>query len=155
MLGAGAAQVTTEADLSGATVVVNKAWGTGLGSSLRAGLQAVEQAGPDAAVLAPVDMPGITAEAVRRVAELPHPDALVCATYDGRRSFPMLVGRSHFVGVATLATADVGIRPYLVARAGQVTEVACDGVAVPHDVDTPAEAERLGIDVPAGGPAAT
>jgi CTP:molybdopterin cytidylyltransferase MocA len=155
VLGAGAEQITSEADLSGATVVVNKAWGTGLGSSLRTGLQAVEQAAPEAAVLMPVDMPGVTAEAVRRVGELPHPDALACATYEGRRSYPMLIGRSHFAGVATLATADVGVRPYLVARAGQVTEIACDGVATPDDVDTPADAERVGIDVPAGGPAVT
>jgi CTP:molybdopterin cytidylyltransferase MocA len=153
VLGAAAEQVTAEADLSGATVVVNRAWGSGVGSSLRTGLQAAQESGAEAVVLVPVDMPGVTADAVRRVAELPHPDALVCGTYEGRRSYPMLIGRSHFAGVSALAIADVAVRPYLVARAAQLTEVACDGVATPDDVDTPADAERIGIPVSAGGAA--
>jgi CTP:molybdopterin cytidylyltransferase MocA len=155
VLGAAADQVQDGADLSDVTVVVNQAWGTGVGSSLRAGLRAAEEAGAEAAVLLPVDMPGVTADAVRKVADLPYPDALVCGTYEGRRSFPMVIGRTHFAGVSMLANADVGVRPYLLARAGQVTQVACDAVATPDDVDTPADAERVGIEVPAAGPAAT
>jgi CTP:molybdopterin cytidylyltransferase MocA len=155
VLGAAADQVSSEADLSDATVVVNKAWGTGVGSSVRAGLRAAEEAGAEAAVLVPVDMPGVTPDAVRKVADLPYPEALVCGTYEGRRSYPVLIGRGHFTGVITLANADVGVRPYLLARAGQVTEVACDSVATPDDVDTPADAERVGIEVPAVDPAST
>ena len=149
VLGAAAERVTSETDLSKVTVVVNRAWGTGMGSSLRVGLRSVEETDAEAVVVIPVDMPGITAEAVRRVAELPHRDALVCATYDGRRGEPVLLGRAHWAGVMMLATGDVGLRPYLLARSAQVTTVSCDGVATCDDVDTVEDATRLGIEIPA------
>jgi CTP:molybdopterin cytidylyltransferase MocA len=148
VLGAGADKVRAAADLDGATVLVNDAWATGMGSSLRAGLAALADTDADAVVVLLVDMPGVTAEAVRRVAALPYRQALVCATYGGRRGHPMLFGRDHWSGISTLAKVDVGARPYLLARAGQVLDVACDGVATPADVDTPEEAAAWGITTP-------
>lgn len=148
VLGAGADQVRASADLAGAQVFVNQAWSTGVGSSLRAGLTAVAKTGAEAVLVLPVDMPGLTVDALRRVAALPHPGALVCATFDGRRSHPVLLGRAHWSGVSTLARADVDVRPYLLARAGEVTEVGCDDVASPDDVDTAEDAARWKIDIP-------
>jgi molybdenum cofactor cytidylyltransferase/nicotine blue oxidoreductase len=148
VLGAGADRVRAEADLGDATVVVNDAWGSGLGSSLRAGLDALDDTQTDATVVMLVDTPGVTAEAVRRVAALPYRQALVCATYGGRRGHPMLFGRAHWPGIATLAKVDVGARPYLVARAGEVLDVACDGVASDDDIDTPEAAAAWDIPVP-------
>lgn len=150
VLGAAADEVQATAALSDTTVVVNKAWSTGLASSLRAGIQAVDEAGAGAVVLMPVDMPGVGAEAVRRVvssAAAPQA-ALVCGTLQGRRTYPVLLGRSHWPGVITLASADVGVRPYLLARSSQVLDVACDEVAQPGDVDTPADAAQWGIELP-------
>lgn len=150
VLGAGADQVQDSADLAAARVHVNQAWSTGVGSSLRAGLTAAAKTAAEAVLVVPVDMPGLTVEALRRVAVLPHPDALVCGTFDGRRSHPMLLGRSHWSGISTLARADVDVRPYLLARTGEVAEVACDDVARPDDIDTPEDAARWGIEVPTG-----
>jgi molybdenum cofactor cytidylyltransferase/nicotine blue oxidoreductase len=150
VLGAAADRVRAAADLTGATVVVNRAWATGLGSSLRAGLAEVARTGAEAALVVPVDMPGITVRAVHRVASLPHPYALVCATFAGRRSYPMLLGRAHWSGIAALANADVGVRPYLLARSAQVTGIGCDRVADPADLDTPGEAARWGIELADG-----
>lgn len=147
VLGAAADQVQATAELAEATVVVNKAWSTGVGSSLRAGLAAAEQTDAQAVVVVPVDMPGLTAQAVRRVADLPHRHALVCGTFGGRRGYPMMLGRGHWSGIATLARADVAVRPYLLARAAQITDVACDRVADPDDVDTAEDAARWGIEV--------
>lgn len=149
VLGAAADQVRASADLAGAAVVVNPAWGTGVGSSLRAGLSWAADSDVEAAVVVLVDMPGITAEAVRRVADAPEPAALVCATFAGRRTHPMLLGRAHWPGIATLANGDVGVRPYLLARSSQVKEIPCDEVAAPGDVDTPEDAARWGIVVDA------
>ena len=148
VLGAGSAQVRATAELAGATVVVNDMWATGMGSSLRAGLAVLADTDAEAVVVLLVDMPGVTAEAVRRVAALPYREALVCATYGGRRGHPMLFGRDHWSGIATLAKVDVGARPYLVARAGQVVEVSCDRVATGADIDTLEEAQGWGITVP-------
>lgn len=77
VLGAAADRVAGVADLSKASVVVNKAWGTGMGSSLRAGLEAVAATDVDAVTVLPVDMPRVGAEAVSRVCALSHRDALV------------------------------------------------------------------------------
>jgi molybdenum cofactor cytidylyltransferase/nicotine blue oxidoreductase len=149
VLGAAANLVRTTASLDGAKVLVNKAWGTGLGSSLRMGLEALGEDAAEAAVVMPVDMPGVTVEAVRRVAALPYPDALVCATYGGLRNYPMLFGRRHWAGISTLAKADVGARPYLLAHKDEIVDISCDAVADGARVDSPELIEAFGLTVPA------
>jgi CTP:molybdopterin cytidylyltransferase MocA len=152
VLGAAAEQVRAQARLDEATVVVNRAWGTGVGSSLRVGLAALAATDADAALVIPVDMPGLTAEAVWRIAARHYRDSLVSATYDGQRSYPMLFGRDHWAGISTLAAADVGARPYLLARAAQLQRLPCGDVADGTDVDTPESARSMGIEVPTGPP---
>lgn len=137
--GAAADQVR-EADLGDALLVENPDWATGMGSSLRAGLTAA--AGMDAVVVLTVDMPGVTAEAVRRVAELAAPGALAAASYDGRRGHPVLLGSEHWAGVQELATGDQGAREYL--RTHEVRDVPCEDIASGQDVDRP-------TDLPIGG----
>jgi molybdenum cofactor cytidylyltransferase/nicotine blue oxidoreductase len=149
VLGAQAALVQATAELNGAEVVVNRAWGTGMGSSLRAGLGALANTDAEAVVVVLVDMPGVTAAAVRRIAALPYPQVLVCATYAKRRDHPMLLGREHWAGIATLANADVGARPYLMAHAGEILDVACDDIADGVDIDTADVAADWGIAIPA------
>ncbi|MFB9239179.1 NTP transferase domain-containing protein [Plantactinospora siamensis] len=149
VLGAAAEQVRQSADLSGARVVVNRSWGTGIGSSLRMGLNALDDPEIEAVAVVPVDMPGLTVAAVRRVAALPYPEALVCATYGGLRGYPMLFGRRHWPGIATLAKADVGARPYLLAHKDEIVDIACDTVADGCRVDTPELMALWGLTVPA------
>ncbi|BCL12678.1 nucleotidyltransferase family protein [Micromonospora sagamiensis] len=148
VLGAAADEVRRTADLDGATVVVNRAWGTGVGSSIRAGLAALTDDAIEAVVVVPVDMPGLTVEAVRRVVALPYPDVLVCATYGGLRGYPMLFGRRHWPGIATLARADVGARPYLLAHKDLIVDIACDAVADGSRVDSPELMTLYGLTVP-------
>ena len=149
VLGAGADRVQATADLGDALVLVNPGWGSGVGSSLRVGLAALADSDVEAALVVPVDMPGIGVAAVERVAALPYPDVLVCASYNGRREYPMLLGRRHWAGISTLANADVGARPYLLAHRDDVLYVACDNVADEADIDTPEDATRWGITLPA------
>ena len=148
VLGAAADQVRATADLSGATVVVNRSWGTGIGSSIRMGLDALPDQRIEAVVVVPVDMPGLTTAAVRRVSALPYPDALVCATYDGLRGYPMLFGRRHWAGIATLASADVGARPYLLAHKDEIVDIVCDTVADGSRANTPELLAAWGLTVP-------
>lgn len=149
VLGAGADQVREAADLSAARVVVNGSWATGMGSSMRMGLDALADDDVEAVLVVPVDMPGLTAAAIRRVAALPYPDVLVCATYNGLRGYPMLFGRRHWVGIATLANADVGARPYLLAHKDEIVDIACDTVADGCRVDSPELMALWGLTVPA------
>jgi CTP:molybdopterin cytidylyltransferase MocA len=137
VLGASAAEVREQASLGDVTIVDNAGWKTGMASSLKAGLAALADTDADATVVLLVDTPGVTAEAVRRVAAKAGSDALVTATYGNRRGHPVLLGRDHWAGVTTLATADVGARAYLTARAAQVVAVACEDISDDTDLDVP------------------
>ncbi|GAA3183048.1 nucleotidyltransferase family protein [Blastococcus jejuensis] len=140
VLGAQAVDVWRQADLDGATVLANKDWETGMASSLRTGLEGL-RAWPgriDAALLLLVDMPGMTADALRRVAGHAAPGALAMATYDGVRGHPVLIGREHWDGVIATATGDEGARRYLAAH--EVAEIDCTGLADPTDLDVPPDA---------------
>jgi CTP:molybdopterin cytidylyltransferase MocA len=137
VLGAQAVDVWRRADLDGATVLANKDWETGMASSLHTGLHGLRgwPGRVDAALFLLVDMPGMTADAVRKVAELAAPDVLAVATYDGVRAHPVLIGRDHWADVIETATGDEGARRYLAAH--DVTEVDCTGLADPTDLDVP------------------
>jgi CTP:molybdopterin cytidylyltransferase MocA len=152
VLGASAERVRVEADLGGATIVVNEGWESGMGSSLISGLRALTQTGADAAIVTLVDLPGMTAAAVKRFVALSGRDALAAATYDGRRGHPVLLGQSHWEGVCATAQGDQGARDYL--RAQEVRLVPCEDVANPADLDTPAAAAAHGVTVPLGEAAA-
>nr|MDT0656625.1 nucleotidyltransferase family protein [Micromonospora sp. DSM 115978] len=137
VLGAAADRVLAEAELGAARTVTNPDWATGMGSSLRAGLAELAATDAPAAVVLLVDMPGVTAEAVRRLAALADPEALAMGGYGNRRGHPVLLGRRHWQPVSDLAVGDVGARPYLRARFATVQVVACDDVADDTDLDTP------------------
>jgi nicotine blue oxidoreductase len=141
VLGAASAEVRATAQLGDAILVENAGWKSGMGSSLRVGLEAMAGIDADAVLVLLVDTPGVTAAAVRRIADKAGRDALVAATYGQRRGHPVLLGREHWTGVAMLASADVGARAYLAARADSVQTVACEDIADDTDMDVPVEAE--------------
>jgi nicotine blue oxidoreductase len=141
VLGARAEEVRVKADLAGYTVVENPQWTTGMGSSLRVGLTALSELDTefdtefDAVAVLPVDVPGVTPAAVRRVLGQANSRALVRATYAGLPGHPVLIGRAHWSGVYEAAIADVGARDYL--RGHQVTDIDCSDIATGVDVDRP------------------
>ncbi|MFC0548906.1 nucleotidyltransferase family protein [Kutzneria chonburiensis] len=122
-----------EADLKDAEVVENPDWPSGMGSSLRRGIEALQ--GETAVAVMTVDLPGVTTEAIRRVLHHATPDVLAAATYAGKRGHPVLIGRQHWAGVHELAQGDQGARAYL--RRHDVVEIACEDVADGQDVDRP------------------
>ncbi|GGO75539.1 nucleotidyltransferase family protein [Nonomuraea cavernae] len=124
----------------GAVTVRNPGWASGMGSSLRVGLGALPEEAP-AVVVALVDQPFIRPEAVRRL--IGAGAEVAVATYGGRRRNPVLIARRHFARVAELAVGDVGARPFLKAHPELVTEVPCDGLGDPADIDTPEDLDLL------------
>ncbi len=118
VLGAQAVDVWRAADLTGATVLANQEWETGMASSLRTGLEGLRglPGRVDAALVLLVDMPGMTTAALARMAGHAAPDALAVATYDGVRGHPELLGRDHWDVVIAKATVDEGARSYLAAH---------------------------------------
>ena len=123
-------------DVAGAEVVVNEEWPEGIGSSLRAGLTALE-ANPqvEAVVVTLVDLPGLTGAAVRRVVDCPA--ALAVAAYQGERGHPVRLAREHWSTAIARARGDVGARPLLQGNP-DVSLVEVGDVAEGYDLDTPA-----------------
>ena len=111
-------------------------WADGMSASLRAGLRALDATPADAAVVQLVDLPGVTAAVVARLAAVTSRDVLARAAYGGRPGHPVLLGRAHWAGVCAAAVGDAGARGYLAGRA-DVALVECGDLAEPDDVDTP------------------
>lgn len=120
-------------DVPGATVVVNEGWSEGMGSSLRAGLAALGPLPVDRAVVTLVDLVGLTPEAVARV--MATDSDLAAATYEGDRGHPVVLGRSHWPGVAASAVGDRGARDYLDEHLDALILVEVGDVASPADLD--------------------
>jgi nicotine blue oxidoreductase len=140
VLGARSAEVRATADLSGYQVVDNPYWPEGMSASVRVGLGALGDS--VAAVVLPVDVPGVTAAAVARVRAAGGRDGLARASYDGVPGHPVLIGADHWAGVIESAVGDIGARDYL--RSHQVLDVPCGDVATGTDVDRPEDLDRLG-----------
>lgn len=118
-------------------VVVNTRWASGLASSLRAGLEALEGTA-HAAVVALVDQPFVTAAAVQRVVAAWRGGAVAAvAAYHGVPSHPVLLDSSLWPAVKERATGDAGARVVLREQPWLVTSVACEDVADPADLDHP------------------
>jgi CTP:molybdopterin cytidylyltransferase MocA len=132
-------------DIQGVRIVHNPQWRSGMGSSLVAGLQALEhQPTAGAAVIALADQPLVGAEAVRRlVAAYRDGAGVAVAAYAGKPRNPVLIAREHWAAVAGLAAGDTGARPFLRAHPELVTLVECGDTGSPDDVDTPADLARV------------
>lgn len=123
-----------------ATTIHAAGWHDGMGASLRAGLLALP-GHLAACVVMLVDTPWLTPAAVRRVVDAwrsaPVETGAVVATYEGERGHPVLLAQRVWPDIAELAEGDQGARAWMRARADQVLEVSCSGLADPTDVDEP------------------
>lgn len=126
-----------------ARVVENPEWGTGISTSVRLGLAACEPSAR-AAVIALADQPLIGAEAVERlVAAFAGGAEAAVATYGGEQRNPVLLARALWPMLVEGLSDDTGMRAILRGRPDLVTEVPCEGVADPADVDTADDLRRL------------
>jgi molybdopterin molybdotransferase len=82
--------------LKGEEVLLNPQWETGMGSSIAAGVRAMEARGVEAIVLCVSDQPFLHAPLLRRLAaEFPRYQK-VCSAYGGSVGVPCLFGKIHF-----------------------------------------------------------
>jgi CTP:molybdopterin cytidylyltransferase MocA len=133
-------------ELDGTNTIYNPAWRTGMGSSLRAALQALIDASTDvgAVVVALADQPLVGAEAVARLIAAYRGGATVAvAAYDGQARNPVLLAREHWAEVIATATGDQGARTFLRARPDLVALVECGDTGRPDDIDTPEDLARI------------
>jgi len=129
--------------LPGVITAHNPDWQTGMGSSLREGLNALP-ADREAVVIALVDQPLIGPEAVRRlIAAFLAGAEVAVACYQGRRRNPVLIGRAHWADAVAAAHGDAGARTFVRASPELVTAVECGDVGRPDDLDTPEDLIRI------------
>ena len=119
-------------------LVENSDWATGMASSVRAGLAALElEAGIDAAVVTLVDTLSVGPEHLRRIsAALRDGATAAVATYDGRPRTPVGLTRGVWADVARTVAGDEGARRWLRAHPDLVTSVECADLGRWTDIDT-------------------
>jgi CTP:molybdopterin cytidylyltransferase MocA len=127
----------------GVRIVENPDWQRGQSTSVRAGLLAL---GPEvrAMVVLLADQPLVGPGAVERlVVAFERGAEVAVATYGGRRRNPVLFSRAVWPLLEAELAGDEGARAVLRRQPDLVTEVPCDGVGDPADVDTAEDLRTL------------
>lgn len=119
-------------------LVENTDWSTGIASSLRAGLAALEpDAGIEAVVVTLVDTLSVGEEHLDRVgAALRDGATAAVATYRGQARTPVGLIREAWADVARTVVGDEGARGWLRAHPQLVSEVECADLGPWIDIDT-------------------
>ncbi len=120
----------------GARTRVVRAWQSGLGATVRAGLEAAGETTAEMVVMVPVDVPDLPAAVVARALERARPAgtaALCRAVFAGDPGHPVVLGRSHWAAAAAAASGDRGAGPYLSAHGA--IEIECADLWHGHDID--------------------
>jgi nicotine blue oxidoreductase len=146
VLGADAATVRVGTDLSRHRIIENPDWGTGMGSSFRAGVAAAPQA--DHVLIALEDQPGLTTETVARLLAAHRPGRVTAAAYrdaEGtlQRGHPLLLDAGLRAEAAETATGDAGARVFLQAHPDLVDLVDCSDLSGGEDLDSPDQLHLL------------
>ena len=119
-------------------LVENTEWSTGVASSLRAGLAALEpETGVEAVVVTLVDTLSVGEEHLGRVgAALRDGATAAVASYRGEARTPVGLLRGAWAEVARTVVGDEGARGWLRAHPQLVTEVECADLGPWVDIDT-------------------
>jgi molybdenum cofactor cytidylyltransferase len=121
----------------------NPLYAEGMSTSLRIGLAAMPQEA-DGAIILLGDQPLITLEIINAMIAVSAkaPDAIIAASYQGRRGNPVLFPRQYFAELTTI-TGDEGGRSLLARYPDRVRLVEIDDALAGRDIDTPEEYQAL------------
>lgn len=142
VLGAYASELAPLLRHTPATIVINRNWREGIGSSIRTGVGRLPAACNGVMVVL-ADQAAVTAEDLRRLASTwkRQPEYVVAALYAGGVGVPAIFPRSRFGELAELR-GDVGARRLLQRNPDQLVRVPMESAAL--DIDTPED--LLGLD---------
>jgi molybdenum cofactor cytidylyltransferase len=141
VLGANAAQLAPMLRHTGASVLINRDWAEGMGSSVRAGIARIPAAA-DGALLMLADQPAVTAADLRRLVDSwrRQPRCIVAAQYAGTAGVPAIFAREDFAALGALR-GDAGARGLLKRAGDRVVRVPLPAAAI--DIDTPEDLLKL------------
>jgi len=135
-------------DVADCHVVVNPDWESGMGSSLKAGLETILNNNQITAVLVTlVDLVGVNPPSVRAVID--EPGELVIATYNGQRGHPLQLDKSHLPAILAEIKGDLGARGYLRGRS-DIVEIELNHLGDNRDIDTVEDLQARQQDSPRG-----
>jgi len=146
VLGAYADQLQSEIDGLLVQQVVNERWADGMGSSIRAGLEALKycdrEGAAKAVVLMLCDQPCVTTAVINNLvtAFRSNSKGIVASEYGGTVGVPALFAREYFAALAELSGA-AGAKQIIAAHASEVMRVPFPQGAT--DVDTPEDYRQL------------
>ncbi|HEY8509955.1 MAG TPA: nucleotidyltransferase family protein [Steroidobacteraceae bacterium] len=135
VLGANAAQLTPLLRHAPASIVINRAWSEGMGSSIRVGVLSIPQTS-DGVLLMLADQPAVTTEDLRRLVATwrRQPQYIAAAQYSGTVGVPAIFPQTSFRDLAELR-GDRGARALLLRNPDRLVRVAMESAAI--DIDTP------------------
>lgn len=143
VLGANAPEIRSCVDDLPVRVVLNAEWEEGMGSSVRAGINAVTAFAPDVkgVVIALADQPGFSREHIAQLLDARQRTgkSIVAACSNGRRMPPAYFSAKYFPALRALR-GDTGARALFELHETDVSIVEIDGLG---DLDTPAEYEAF------------
>jgi molybdenum cofactor cytidylyltransferase len=153
VLGENAPRIGREARRAGARTVVNPRYRDGMGTSLAAGIAALDPA-CEAAVVLLADQPCLDPALIDTLIETYRATGkpLVISRSNDMRGVPALIGRALFMEAAHLA-GDTGGRQLMEQHPDLIAEVPLPPGTALWDVDTPEDFERLRKAVDEGGTA--
>jgi molybdenum cofactor cytidylyltransferase len=141
VLGAHAAELSSLLRHSSASVIVNREWSEGLGSSIRAAVAKLPSS-CEGALITLADQAAVTVEDLKRLAATwrREPARIVAARYDGRLGVPAIFPRAEFAALGALR-GDRGARDILRRSRDRAIGVELANASI--DIDTPEDLLRL------------
>ncbi len=141
VLGAEADRLAGEVSGLPVQTVVNGRWNSGIGSSIRAGIETLE-GGVDAAVILLCDQPLVTGPVIDAIvaAYSASGRSIVVSEYAGTVGVPALFSRAHFTELMTLAD-DAGAKALINKHLADAHRIPFENGAL--DIDTPKDVAHL------------
>lgn len=131
---------------SSVIVIPQKNLQAGMGDNIALAMAATEIHDSDAVVIALADMPLIRTVTLQSLRDLARRDRIVCPLFESQRGHPVFFGARFFSALSRLA-GDTGARGVLGAHAQDVMEIDVDDAGVVADIDTPADWDRIRVNL--------
>jgi molybdenum cofactor cytidylyltransferase len=141
VLGANEGEIRPALDGLNVEIVVNERWAEGMGTSIQAGLKALENSDEGGAILTLTDQPFVTSDFLRELVERRRRSGrpIVAAQYSGTAGVPVFFAREAFPLLMALKPAQ-GCKGVILGHPADALLVDCPEAAM--DIDTPEDYAR-------------